>query len=344
MEELKTRIEKTLSVLKSVNKLELSEVELRGVKEDEVLIEVHYSSINAEDYFFCRDDVHTEDTLFPCGTTGSGIIQQVGQSLSKSQYLHQIVAFYLPKQGTWTQYLILPIKYICVINEPVLSMREACLVYAFPLAAMAFIFQIQNKGHMGFVQSNPTSILGKTLIKVCKKKGITVINIAQNEKEVKDLYKIGAKYVLNAESPEFLAQLKQISGKLEIEIFFDCIGGDLSSSILDVMPNKSILYCYAGLRNQSLQNINPKTLILSQKAIKGWNLSNSFIFNEEAILDDILQFILNDIRSEGELFSCKTENILELTSVPDYLNKSKTKKHDSDPEDIVLIKICAQDS
>jgi len=68
--------------------------------------------------------------------------------------------------------------------------------------------------------------------RLCKERGITVVNVVRRQEQVDSLKADGAEHVLDSSTPTFDKDLYELSEKLECMVGFDCIAGNMPGRIL----------------------------------------------------------------------------------------------------------------
>jgi len=95
---------------------------------------------------------------------------------------------------------------------------------------------MQREGHTALVHTAAASNLGQMLNRICLKDGIGLVNIVRKKEQEDILRAIGAKYVCNATSPDFMQELTDALVATGATLAFDAIGGGkLAGQILTCM-------------------------------------------------------------------------------------------------------------
>ena len=102
---------------------------------------------------------------------------------------------------------------------------------------------------------------------------IPVVNIVRKEDQVKILkeeYK--QEYVLNSESPDFKAELKPLLRKLRTNVALECVGGEMTGTLVNALPRGATCFLYGNLSGQDVCGINTLQMIGNNVTLKGWFL------------------------------------------------------------------------
>lgn len=78
--------------------------------------------------------------------------------------------------------------------------------------------------------------------------------------------------MLNSSLEGFEEELKALTKKLSATVCLECVGGEMTGTILENMPGKTILYFYGALSSEGASNINALTMIGRGQKIQGWIL------------------------------------------------------------------------
>ena len=122
------------------------------------------------------------------------------------------------------------------------------------------------------IHTGAASQLGQMMVKYCKQEGIILINIVRREDQAEILRNIGAEHIINSSTINWEEQLSSLVKELDIRIAFDCVSGEMTGTLLSLLPPKSTVFVYGSLSAQPCSNIGPLDLIYRKKKIEGWLL------------------------------------------------------------------------
>ena len=222
---------------------------------------------------------------------GSGIVTEVGEGVDKSVIGKKIFvgSSLLTLDigtfgGTMCEYLVkkFPSKE-AYLFDPSIPHEKACGMYGQPLTAYGLSNLIEK--HKCVVVSAAASSISKILVRLLKKKGITVINIVRSEKSMNILK--GEPIVLNSSSPSYKVDLKAAIEKYKPTLFYNSVCDDISRELFDMMAKYSIMIVYGALANKMTMEINVFAMLLGQKIIKGYHWSyDDFVKSPEEALKE----------------------------------------------------------
>ncbi|PPR76922.1 MAG: hypothetical protein CFH01_01774 [Alphaproteobacteria bacterium MarineAlpha2_Bin1] len=154
------------------------------------------------------------------GNEGAGIIVESGKD--SKRLLGKIVG--LAGGGMYSEYRCVKAK-SCLVMSDGTSAREAASSFVNPLTALGFIETMKLENHKAIVHTAAASNLGKMLVKLCKNESIPLINIVRSAKQVENLKKIGAEFVLNMNDNLFMEDLINAIKETGATLGFDATGG-----------------------------------------------------------------------------------------------------------------------
>eukprot|EP00358_Blepharisma_japonicum_P002237 CAMPEP_0202945388 /NCGR_PEP_ID=MMETSP1395-20130829/6405_1 /ASSEMBLY_ACC=CAM_ASM_000871 /TAXON_ID=5961 /ORGANISM="Blepharisma japonicum, Strain Stock R1072" /LENGTH=179 /DNA_ID=CAMNT_0049645355 /DNA_START=350 /DNA_END=886 /DNA_ORIENTATION=+ len=128
---------------------------------------------------------------------------------------------------------------------------------------------IKENSHKAIIQTAAASSLGKMILRSCIKENIPVINVVRRDEQVKVLKEIGAKYIVNSSNRNFEYELKKHIDSLNATAAFDCVGGEMTGSLINLLGKNSVVYVYGMLSQEKIAEIDPAELIFNRKKIEG---------------------------------------------------------------------------
>lgn len=252
------------SLIKSSGELELSlvDVEVPTPSDEEVIVRMEATPINPSDMglLFGTADMATAkavgtgerpvvtakvpenhlsamagrlDQSMPVGNEGAGVVVDAGSSEKAQSLLGKTVA--ILGGGMYTQYRRIKAVQCLVLPEGT-TPEEGASCFVNPLTSLGMTETMRREGHTALVHTAAASNLGQMLNKICIKDGIALVNIVRKPEQEALLRDIGARYVCNSSSPNFMEDLTEALVATGATIAFDATGGGtLASQILTCM-------------------------------------------------------------------------------------------------------------
>lgn len=173
------------------------------------------------------------DQSMPVGNEGAGVVVKAGSSPAAQALLGKTVAAI--GGAMYSQYRAVPVA-MCLELPAGTTPAEGASCFVNPLTSLGMVETLKREGHKALVHTAAASNLGQMLNKICQKDGIDLVNIVRKPEQEALLRSIGAKYVCNASSPDFLEQLTDALVATGATLAFDATGGGkLAGQILGCM-------------------------------------------------------------------------------------------------------------
>ena len=169
----------------------------------------------------------------PVGNEGAGTVVAAGSSHAAQALMGKTVA--VISGGTYRQYICANVQN-CLALKDGTTAKEGASSFVNPLTALAMVETMRAEGHKAIIHAAAASNLGQMLNRICMADGIDLINIVRKTEQETLLRDMGAKYVVNSSSDNFLAELTAAIIETGATIAFDPIGGgQLTSDIMNCM-------------------------------------------------------------------------------------------------------------
>lgn len=240
----------------------LKEVEVTEPSGDEVLVEIDAAPINPSDLglmFGAADPSSAQETerdgqpaivlevppaamramaprighWMPVGNEGSGRVIAAGEDESAQALLGKRVGMFGGEM--YAGYRCLPYGQ-CLAFPDTISAEQAASCFVNPMTALGFLETREMEGQKGIVHTAAASNLGQMLVRLCQADDIPLVNIVRSEEQVQLLTSMGAQWVLNSQSDEFMKELVDALVATGATLAFDAIGGGrLVNRILTAM-------------------------------------------------------------------------------------------------------------
>lgn len=248
------------------------------LKPGEVLIKMHYSSVNPSDLAFLTGKYGIQKP-FPCvpGFEGSGEVIASGGGFYANYLKGKKVGCVASNKydGTWAEYMKTEANQ-CVILGDNIDMQQGAMCFVNPLTALDFIDMAKKDGFKAIVMTAAASALGKMVAYLAKKQGIAIAGLVRKDENLKVLKENGFELALNTESDNWQAALKAwAKGRGKI-LLPDCIGGGaIPSKALSCLPPSSRILTYGSLDMAKPQTIVARDFIFYEYEIHGYWLSRN---------------------------------------------------------------------
>ncbi|MGA1341790.1 MAG: zinc-binding dehydrogenase [Hyphomonas sp.] len=162
------------------------------------------------------------DLSMPVGNEGAGRVVRAGASPAAQALLGRMVAGLGGEM--YSQYRMLNVAQ-CLPLPDGTPAKDGASCFVNPLTALSFVETMRMQGRTGIVHTAAASNLGQMLVKICQKDGVPLVNIVRSGAQADLLKGLGAKYVLDSSSPDFMEELITALAETRTTLGFDAIGG-----------------------------------------------------------------------------------------------------------------------
>jgi NADPH2:quinone reductase len=180
----------------------------------------------------------------------------------------------------------------CLVFQKGMPPAKCAAAFVNPLTALCMIDTLRCGGHTAMVHTAAASNLGQMLVRLCREDGIPLISIVRSDEQVGILRNVGARYVLNSQSQDFMSELTSMIRETGATVAFDAIrGGMLAFNIIRAMEN---VYAPAGYQmygSNVMKQIyaygmlNPEPIQIARGIGMAWSVSGWLMMNHLAKLD-----------------------------------------------------------
>jgi NADPH2:quinone reductase len=171
------------------------------------------------------------DQPMAVGNEGAGVVVKAGADAQK--LLGKTVA--VLGGGMYAQYRIAKAA-ACLILPEGTTPAEGASCFINPLTALGMVETMRREKHTALVHTAAASNLGQMLNKICMKDGIALVNIVRSAEQAATLRELGAKYICDSSSPNFMGELTDAIAETSATLAFDAVGGGkLANQILICM-------------------------------------------------------------------------------------------------------------
>jgi len=169
----------------------------------------------------------------PVGNEGAGTVVAAGDDKEAQALMGKTVA--AMGGGMYGQYRCVD-AIMCMPLHDGDTAKDGASSFVNPLTALCMVENMRMDGHTALVHTAAASNLGQMLNRICQAEGIDLVNIVRKPEQAKILKDLGAKYIVNSSSDNFLAELTDAVHATGATLAFDATGGGtLASTILSAM-------------------------------------------------------------------------------------------------------------
>ena len=162
------------------------------------------------------------DQSMPVGNEGAGVVVKAGSSPAAQALLGKMVAGLGGEM--YSQYRMLNVAQ-CLALPDGTSAKDGASCFVNPLTALSFVETMRMQGRTGIVHTAAASNIGQMLVKICQKDNVALVNIVRSKAQADLLKGLGAKYIIDSSSPNFMEELITALAETKTTLGFDAIGG-----------------------------------------------------------------------------------------------------------------------
>lgn len=256
--------------------LSVQEKQVRLPAGDEVLVKMEAAPCNPSDIAFLRGMyiVARSVPVIP-GFEGTGTVVAAGKTLAALSLSGKRVSCFSQDSGdgTWAEYFCVNAANCIPVREDLPVAQAACLAVN-PFTAAGLMEMAISGKHRAVVQTAAGGQVSTFLRKMAGINDIPVINVVRSDQQVNALAEQGEQYILNQKGENFTDRLTALSAQLGATIAFDAIGGEMTGTLLNAMPDGSRVILYGGLSGLPASNLDILEVIFHGKSLGGFNLTD----------------------------------------------------------------------
>ncbi len=235
----------------------------------EVRIRVGASPINPSDIMFVQNLYGIRPQLpSGAGFEGMGVIDAVGEGVSMQP--GQRVSF--TGVGAWSEYTIAHHKALIPIPDEMTD-EVAAQLFVNPFTAFAMVEESGVQAGGWLMLTACASAFGKMAIQLCQQRGIKTIGTVRRNDLNDELTALGLTEIINTETDNMAARVKQITDGQGVACVLDAVGGHTASEAVKCLGKGGTMLIY-GLLSLQDPTINAGLMIFRELTIKGFWLTD----------------------------------------------------------------------
>ncbi len=236
---------------------------------NEVRVRVIASPINPSDLMFVQNLYGIRPQLpSGAGFEGMGVVDAVGEGVEVR--VGTRVSF--TSVGTWSEYAIAHHRALIPVPDA-LTDDVAAQLFVNPFTAYALVEDSGVPEGGWLMLTAAGSAFGKMVIQLCKRRGIQTIGTVRQNELNDDLKALGLTEVINTETENLAASVKQNTDGNGVACVHDAVGGHTATEALKCLAKGGTLLIY-GLLSMQDPSINAGLLIFRELTVKGFWLTD----------------------------------------------------------------------
>jgi NADPH:quinone reductase-like Zn-dependent oxidoreductase len=236
---------------------------------NEVRVKVIASPINPSDIMFVQNLYGIRPQLpSGAGFEGVGVVDALGEGVQMRTGMR--VSF--TSIGTWSEYAIAHQRGLIPVPDAI-SDDVAAQLFVNPFTAYAMV-QDSGVPEGGWLMLTAAgSAFGKMVIQLCAMRGIKTIGTVRRDDLNDELKSLGLTEVINTETENMTARVKQITDGVGVACVLDAVGGHTASEAVKCLAKGGTMIIY-GLMSLQDPTLNAGLMIFRELTIKGFWLTD----------------------------------------------------------------------
>jgi NADPH:quinone reductase-like Zn-dependent oxidoreductase len=235
----------------------------------EVRIRVGASPINPSDIMFVQNLYGIRPQLpSGAGFEGMGVIDAVGEGVQLP--VGQRVSF--TGIGAWSEYAIAHHKALIPVPDEMTD-EVAAQLFVNPFTAFAMVEESGVPEGGWLMLTACASAFGKMAIQLCQQRGIKTIGTVRRNDLNDELKALGLTEIINTETDNMAARVKQITDGQGVACVLDAVGGHTASEALKCLAKGGTMLIY-GLLSLEDPTFNAGLMIFRELTVKGFWLTD----------------------------------------------------------------------
>ena len=244
------------------------------IKDDEVLVKIHYAALNRADLMQRAGDYPPPPGAPEwMGLEVSGVITEMGPvAAQKGQFKVGDKVCALLGGGGYAEYVSVKYDMLMPVPENCSMIEAAAMPEAFATAYLNLFIEGKIQSGNTLLMHAGASGLASVVIPMAKAFGIRVITTIIDEDKRADVQKLGADIVVNTCTEDIVEVLKaQLEEGHSVDVAIDCLGGEIMGKCLHYLTHGARWIMIAALAGQ-LTEIDLKNIYVRNVRIIGSTL------------------------------------------------------------------------
>lgn len=237
---------------------------LPALKENEVIIKVHYAPLIHYDLMKMSGVTGATIPYTPC-VECSGVIED---AYNKS-LVGKKASFMSLKFGVLQSRVIATEEEILVLNDNA-DLVGASQMSCNPLTACGIVDMAKSLQSKAFAITAGNSSVGKIINRIAKDKGLICISIVRSEKRKSEMESEGFTNVIDSSSKDFVSNLYKTLVDLNGSLIFDTLAGPIVGQLMKALPKNGILVNFGTQTHEPYSGIDATDMRWGNKEMKNF--------------------------------------------------------------------------
>lgn len=252
-------------------RLEVQEIDTPKPRSGQVLVKVDAAPINPSDDGVWKVKPK-QGYPVSLGNEASGTVVASGGGFLAGRLLGKKVAI-IGGTSKYAEYAVVSAMTEAFQLPPQVPVEDGCAYFINPFTVVGIVETVKAAGCTTFIHTAAASQLGQMMVKYCKQEGVRVVNLVRREEQAEVLRRLGAEHIVITGKDGWQSELEQLIKDLKIKCAFDAIAGDMTGTLLSMLPPGGSVWVYGRLAPEPVGQVQPLDLIYRGKKLQGWLLT-----------------------------------------------------------------------
>lgn len=228
---------------------------------------------------------------FALGGEGMGTVDAAGSGWLARRLLNKRVAVAGgPPNGTWQEYTVVDARRAVALPAEI-SDEQGAMFFVNPVTAYVLTREVLRVPKEAWLLLTAAgSALGKSIVRMARLYGFRTLCVVRTGENTEELRFLGADAVVETDHQDLTAEVFRLTGGKGVTYALDCVGGELSSTVVRCLGLGGKLVLYGTLADKPLQ-IPIRDLMMPVANISGFLLPNWMVQQSPLKLLSILRHV-----------------------------------------------------
>ena len=233
---------------------------------DDVLVRVHLAPVGPADLgtFWGRYPRQNPASAVP-GIEAIGVVEALGANINDLAVGDRVLV--LPVDS-WSELLLLKRDQVARVSNDADIFQQFTLKSNGSTAALLLSSFVDLLPGAWIVQNAANSTVGQYIVQIARARGLQTINIVRNQAAADKVRALGGDVVV-IDGPDMLDDIRAAVGDADVRLAIDCVSGEGSIGMAEVLGGRGTLVVYGGLSGQAVQ-VRPLQLIAKDVTVRGF--------------------------------------------------------------------------
>jgi NADPH2:quinone reductase len=249
------------------NQMEFTDIPVPEPKPGEIRIGNRAAALNFFDILMIQGKYQTRPPLpFTPGSEVAGVVDAIGEGVSDLEIGDRVQA--MATGGTYGEYSIASAEKAFRIPDPMGFEEAAAMIVIYQTSYFALTHRTTIRPGEWLLVHAGASGVGSSAVQIGKALGARVIATASSEEKTNFCLSQGAEHALNYGDPNWVNQVKQITGGRGADVIYDPVGGEIFElSTKCVAPEGRLLVI--GFAGGTIPSIAANRILLKNMSVTG---------------------------------------------------------------------------